>query len=157
MSKEIKDLIDSVDSANRVHSDLENKIKSLKEEIQRHETSIASHIPTIIQPYTFTIFNSRPSLITCVYNWYKFIKTTGISGFVGRWMPWEQNTRGCPDCKFGILIATPQCIHITCLMQPHKKTRKPTNWWSSAKRNVTHPTATASTILGIACSETVHA
>ncbi|MHA2287811.1 MAG: HEAT repeat domain-containing protein [Promethearchaeota archaeon] len=35
MSKEIKDKINSVDSANRAHSDLEIKIKSLKEEIQR--------------------------------------------------------------------------------------------------------------------------
>ncbi|NVM46059.1 MAG: HEAT repeat domain-containing protein [Candidatus Lokiarchaeota archaeon] len=35
MSKDIKDLIDSVDSANQAHSDLEIVIKHLKEEVQR--------------------------------------------------------------------------------------------------------------------------
>ena len=35
MSKELKDLIDSIDSANQAHSDLETMIKFLKEEVQR--------------------------------------------------------------------------------------------------------------------------
>jgi len=35
MSKEIKDSIHSVDSANQAQSDLETKIKRLKEEVQR--------------------------------------------------------------------------------------------------------------------------
>ncbi|NHJ22645.1 MAG: hypothetical protein EAX91_16990 [Candidatus Lokiarchaeota archaeon] len=35
MSKELKDLIDSIDSANKAHSDLETMIKFLKEEVQR--------------------------------------------------------------------------------------------------------------------------
>jgi len=35
MSKELKDLIDSVDSANQAHSDLETMIRYLKEEVQR--------------------------------------------------------------------------------------------------------------------------
>ena len=36
-------------------------------------------------------------------------------------------------------------------------TRWPTNWWGSAKRDVTHPTVAASIIPAIACSENVHA
>jgi hypothetical protein len=35
MSKELKDLIDSIDSANQAHSDLETMIRYLKEEVQR--------------------------------------------------------------------------------------------------------------------------
>jgi chromosome segregation ATPase len=35
MSKELKDLIDSIDSTNQAHSDLETMIKFLKEEVQR--------------------------------------------------------------------------------------------------------------------------
>jgi len=35
MSKDLKDLIDSIDSANRAHSDLETIIRYLKEEVQR--------------------------------------------------------------------------------------------------------------------------
>ena len=35
MSKELKDLIDSIDSANQAHSDLETMIRFLKEEVQR--------------------------------------------------------------------------------------------------------------------------
>ena len=38
-----------------------------------------------------------------------------------------------------------------------RETRKPTYRWGSAKRDVTHPTADASIILAIACSEDVHA
>ena len=35
MSKELKDLIDSVDYANQTHSDLETIISRLKEEVQK--------------------------------------------------------------------------------------------------------------------------
>ncbi|MFX0178783.1 MAG: hypothetical protein ACFE78_01260, partial [Candidatus Hodarchaeota archaeon] len=35
MSKELKDLIDSIDSTNRAHSDLERMIRYLREEVLR--------------------------------------------------------------------------------------------------------------------------
>ena len=35
MSKDLKNLIDSIDSANKAHSDLETIIRYLKEEVQR--------------------------------------------------------------------------------------------------------------------------
>ena len=51
MSKELKDLIDSVDSANQTHSDLETKIRHLKEEVQRLTFTIDEQ-RTIIQNQT---------------------------------------------------------------------------------------------------------
>ncbi len=51
MSKELKDLIDSVDSANQAHSDLETMIRHLKEEVQRLTFTIDEQ-RTIIQNQT---------------------------------------------------------------------------------------------------------
>ena len=48
MSKELKDLINSVDSANQAHSDLETMIRYLKEEVQHLNFTIAEQ-RTIIQ------------------------------------------------------------------------------------------------------------
>ena len=48
MSKELKDLIDSIDSANQAHSDLETMIRYLKEEVQKLNFTIGEQ-RTIIQ------------------------------------------------------------------------------------------------------------
>ena len=40
--------------------------------------------------------------------------------------------------------------------RPVGVTRRPTNWWGSAKRDVTYPTATVVYRLAITCSENVH-
>jgi len=47
MSKELKDLIDSVDSANQAHSDLETMNRELKEEVQRLNFTIDEQIRII--------------------------------------------------------------------------------------------------------------
>jgi len=64
MSKEIKNLIDSVDSANQAHSDLENVIRSLKEEVQRLNFTVSEQ-KKIIQNQKLKISdNNIPEDIT---------------------------------------------------------------------------------------------
>ena len=45
----------------------------------------------------------------------------------------------------------------TSLLEVIKQEGRPTNWQGSAKRDVTRPTATASIILAIGCSENFNA
>lgn len=64
MSKELKDLINSVDSANQAHSDLENVIRGLKEEVQRLNFTVSEQ-KKIIQNQKLKISdNNIPEDIT---------------------------------------------------------------------------------------------
>jgi DNA repair exonuclease SbcCD ATPase subunit len=58
MSKELKDLIDSIDSANQAHSDLETMIRYLKEEVQKL-TFTVSEQKKIIQNQKAKISNNN--------------------------------------------------------------------------------------------------
>ena len=58
MSKELKDLIDSVDSANQAHSDLEDLIRHLKEEVQRLNFTVSEQ-KQIIQNQKSKISNNN--------------------------------------------------------------------------------------------------
>ncbi|MFX0178128.1 MAG: HEAT repeat domain-containing protein [Candidatus Hodarchaeota archaeon] len=62
MSKELKDLIDSLDSANRAHSDLETIIKYLKEEVQKLNFTIKEQ-KRIIQSQKVQLSNFEESAI----------------------------------------------------------------------------------------------
>jgi DNA repair exonuclease SbcCD ATPase subunit len=58
MSKELKDLIDSIDSANQAHTDLETMIRYLKEEVQRL-TFTVSEQKKIIENQKSMIFSNN--------------------------------------------------------------------------------------------------
>lgn len=60
MNKELKDLIDSVDSANRAHSDLETMIKYLKEEVQRLNFTVSEQKKIIQNQKTKITDNNIP-------------------------------------------------------------------------------------------------
>jgi len=62
MSKDLKDLIDSIDSANRAHSDLETIIRYLKEEVQRLNFTVNEQ-KKIIQSQNSKISNIGDTII----------------------------------------------------------------------------------------------
>ena len=64
MNKELKDLIDSVDSANRAHSDLETMIKYLKEEVQRLNFTVSEQKKIIQNQKSKITDNNIPEDIT---------------------------------------------------------------------------------------------
>ncbi len=64
MSKDIKDLIDSVDSANQAHSDLEIVIKHLKEEVQRLNFTVSEQRKIIENQKSKTPNNNVPEDIS---------------------------------------------------------------------------------------------
>ena len=64
MSKELKDSIDSVDSANQAQSDLETKIKRLKEEVQRLNFTVSEQKKIIQNQESKVTENNIPKDIT---------------------------------------------------------------------------------------------
>ncbi len=64
MSKELKDLIDSVDSANQAHSDLETMIRYLKEEVQRLNFTVSEQKQIIQNQKSKISENNIPKDIT---------------------------------------------------------------------------------------------
>ena len=64
MSKELKDSIDSVDSANQTQSDLETKIKRLKEEVQRLNFTVSEQKKIIQNQESKVTENNIPKDIT---------------------------------------------------------------------------------------------